>query len=68
MTTHLRRLRQERGLTQMQVAQRAGIDVQRVSLAERALNPRRISIGTGLALADALGVPPSEIMSEPSVH
>lgn len=63
MTTHLRRLRLEQGLTQKEVAVRAGLDVQRVSLAERSLDPRRISVGTAVPLARALGIEPYEILN-----
>ncbi len=61
--THLRQLRQERGLTQREVAARAGIDIQRISSAERSPDPKRISIGTALPLARALGIEPSEILN-----
>jgi transcriptional regulator with XRE-family HTH domain len=67
MTTHLRQVRKEQGLTQRQVAMRAGLDIQRVSLAERSLDPRRISVGTAIPLARALGIEPSEILNDKSL-
>jgi transcriptional regulator with XRE-family HTH domain len=57
-------MRQREGWTQRELAQRAGLDVQRVSQAERSLNPARISAGTVLPLASAYGVDPSEIIAD----
>ncbi len=67
MTTMLRELRRGLGLTQREVAKRAGIDIQRVSVAERSLDPGRISLKTGIPLCEALGVDPSDVLNNESL-
>lgn len=62
--TKLRRLREGLDITQRELAKRCGIDQQRISAAERAPNPARISIGTAIPLARALGIEPSEILND----
>jgi transcriptional regulator with XRE-family HTH domain len=64
MVTRLRQMREREGWTQRELAERAGLDVQRISLAERSLNPGRISARTVLPLAAAYGVDPAEIIAD----
>jgi transcriptional regulator with XRE-family HTH domain len=61
-------MRMATGLSQSELARKAGIDQQRVSAAERSLDPRRISVGTALPLARALGIEPSEILNGEPLH
>jgi transcriptional regulator with XRE-family HTH domain len=64
VTTRLREMRRAAGLSQVELARKAGIDQQRVSAAERSLDPRRISAGTIIPVARALGIKPEDIMNE----
>ena len=64
--TRLRRIREDRGLSQVGLAALVpGLNQQRISRAERTLAPRRISAGTAIALATALDIPPAEILNDP---
>lgn len=59
----LRRLRAAAGLTQAQVAERAQIDVSMVQNLERPSDGGNPRLTTMLALAEALGVPPAELLA-----
>jgi transcriptional regulator with XRE-family HTH domain len=65
MVTQLRRLRLSEGWTLAELSERTGLQIQRLSLAERSLNPGRISANTVIPLASVYGVEPSEIIEEP---
>lgn len=57
-TSPVRALREERGLTQLQLAVKAGLSIQTISLAERA---GLVSAATAARLAEALEVPAAEL-------
>ncbi|MGW4437038.1 helix-turn-helix domain-containing protein [Streptomyces sp. NPDC004596] len=57
----LRRIRRERGLTQVQLADRVGVLHTSISLMER--NHNGPSVTVLAALADALGVPMDDLMT-----
>lgn len=59
---NLRRLRHESGLSQTQLAMKA--DVARAHLGRIETEGRNVSVKTLFALADALGVSPSELVEE----
>lgn len=58
----LRELRAAAGLTQAQVAERAQLDVSMIQDLERPSDGGNPRVTTLLALADALGVPPPELL------
>ena len=58
----LRELRAAAGLTQAQVAERAGLDVSMVQNLERPSDGGNPRLTTLLALADALGVSPPDLI------
>ena len=63
--TALSRLRKERGLSQSQLATKAGIHVQALARIERGDRPiANVRLSTALALADALGVDPHLLLDE----
>jgi transcriptional regulator with XRE-family HTH domain len=59
----LRELRKRAGLTQDQVAERSGLSVTMVQNLERPSDGGNPRLTTLFALADALGVPPAELVS-----
>jgi len=63
---NLRAIRRARGLTQVQLAERAGIDQGTVSKIERGYD--QVSLRTIYALAEALNVEPPELFSLPELH
>ena len=63
--TALSRLRKERGLSQSQLATKAGIHVQALARIERGDRPiANVRLSTALALADALQVDPHQLLDE----
>ncbi len=71
LADHVRQLRLEAGLTQAELAARAGVTVETVARLERVLRGRSSansnpSLETLVRLASALGVEVSELLSEPS--
>lgn len=63
--TALARLRKERGLSQSQLATKAGIHVQALARIERGDRPiANVRLSTALALADALQVDPHLLLDE----
>ena len=61
-TNRLKSLRKSAGLTQLDLAKATGLDARRISVAERA-NPDRISLGTALPVARALGIEPRDLVA-----
>jgi transcriptional regulator with XRE-family HTH domain len=71
LADHIRQLRLETGLTQAELAARAGVTVETVARLERVLRGRSSansnpSLETLVRLAQALGVEVAELLSEPS--
>ena len=71
LADHVKQLRLEAGLTQAELAARAGVTVETVARLERVLRGRSSansnpSLETLVRLASALGVEVSELLSEPS--
>jgi transcriptional regulator with XRE-family HTH domain len=71
LADHVKQLRLEAGLTQAELASRAGVTVETVARLERVLRGRSSansnpSLETLVRLASALGVEVSELLSEPS--
>jgi transcriptional regulator with XRE-family HTH domain len=71
LADHVKQLRLEAGLTQAELAARAGVTVETVARLERVLRGRSSansnpSLETLVRLANALGVEVSELLSEPS--
>src|SRR5687767_15151455 len=71
LAEHVRQLRLEAGLTQAELAARAGVTVETVARLERVLRGRSSansnpSLETLVRLASALGVEVAELLSEPS--
>jgi transcriptional regulator with XRE-family HTH domain len=71
LADHIRQLRLETGLTQAELAARAGVTVETVARLERVLRGRSSansnpSLETLVRLAGALGVEVAELLSEPS--
>jgi transcriptional regulator with XRE-family HTH domain len=71
LADHVKQLRLEAGLTQAELAARAGVTVETVARLERVLRGRSSansnpSLETLVRLAGALGVEVSELLSEPS--
>lgn len=65
METKLARLRKERGLTQAQLAEKAGIHLMIISKMERGIKaPENLQLRTALALADALQVDPHQLIDD----
>ena len=63
---HLAQRRQDAGLTQEQLAQRAGLHRTYIGAIER--GERNISLATLETLADALNTPPSTLLTESTDH
>ena len=71
LADHVKQLRLEAGLTQAELASRAGVTVETVARLERVLRGRSSansnpSLETLVRLASALGVEVAELLSEPS--
>lgn len=71
LADHVKQLRLEAGLTQAELAARAGVTVETVARLERVLRGRSSansnpSLETLVRLAGALGVEVAELLSEPS--
>jgi len=71
LADHVKQLRLEAGLTQAELAARAGVTVETVARLERVLRGRSSansnpSLETLVRLASALGVEVAELLSEPS--
>jgi transcriptional regulator with XRE-family HTH domain len=71
LADHVKQLRLEAGLTQAELAARAGVTVETVARLERVLRGRSSansnpSLETLVRLANALGVEVAELLSEPS--
>jgi len=71
LAEHVKQLRLEAGLTQAELAARAGVTVETVARLERVLRGRSSansnpSLETLVRLASALGVEVAELLSEPS--
>jgi transcriptional regulator with XRE-family HTH domain len=71
LADHIRQLRLETGLTQAELAARAGVTVETVARLERVLRGRSSansnpSLETLVRLAQALGVEVAELLSEPT--
>lgn len=71
LADHIRQLRHEAGLTQAELASRAGVTVETVARLERVLRGRSSansnpSLETLVRLASALGVEVAELLSEPA--
>ncbi len=62
----IRELREERGLTQREVARRAGLTPSGVGFIEHG-QTRKPSVETVMAIARALGVPVEELLEEPAL-
>ena len=59
------KLRSKRGLTQKQLAEKAGIHLMLISKMERGIkSPAKLQLSTALALADALQVDPHQLIEE----
>jgi transcriptional regulator with XRE-family HTH domain len=66
LAANLRKLRTDIGLSQEELAERAGLHRTYVSSIER--GERNVSVVNICLLADALGIEPSELLKQPHAH
>ncbi len=62
----IQQLREERGLTQEELAAKADISIKHISVLERGLKEPRLT--TFLTIAEALDVTPNELLSAPCLE